>query len=293
MRDRSTFPVLVCTDGSPQARAAVDTAAGFPWPPRATLVVVVVRRGIVPALDNGISRDLERVSSAIAEQALSALRRRWPNAVATFPTSGPVDGILAEVRAWGARAIVVGSRGLGAVKRLLLGSVSRSIVRVASCPVLVAKTRVQEARRFLLGVDGSRASGRAVAFLASLPPPAGGHVTVVHGVEPGRVPSMGLIPASIRARLTAEARKVEAERLRAGQRLVDGAARRLRDAGWTVGPILVTGVPLERLLDTAAKERADVMVVGARGLGGVERVLLGSVAEGVLAASIPAVLIVR
>jgi nucleotide-binding universal stress UspA family protein len=57
--------------------------------------------------------------------------------------------------------------------------------------------------------------------------------------------------------------------------------------------IVRTGVPLPELLRAVAETRANVVVVGARGVGGIERVLLGSVAEGALSRSPVSVLIVK
>jgi nucleotide-binding universal stress UspA family protein len=119
------------------------------------------------------------------------------------------------------------------------------------------------------------------------------HVTVVHVLDPARVPSLGLMPAEVRATRRGIGGEVDVEQQRAGQRLVDGAADVLRTAGWAVEPMLVTGSPLERLLGSAERRTANVVVVGARGTGGSEHVLLGSVAEGVFARSPVSVLIVR
>jgi nucleotide-binding universal stress UspA family protein len=293
MSGLSDFPVLVCTDGSPQARAAVEAATGFPWPARATVTLVVARGGLSSARRDHVTRDPEEVSLAVAELALKTLGRRWSGAVPAFPAAEPVRGILEEARTRQVRAIVLGSRGLGTLRRLMLGSVSRGVLRAATCPVLVIRGRLRKARRFVLGVDGSTDSQRAVNFLASLAPPTSGHVTVVHVLEPARVPTRGLMPVRVRAKLRAIAGEVEAEQQRAGQGLVDGARDVLRAAGWMVEPMLMTGNPLERLLGTAERRTANVVVVGARGTGGVEHLLLGSVAEGVIARSPVSVLIVR
>ena len=53
------------------------------------------------------------------------------------------------------------------------------------------------------------------------------------------------------------------------------------------------GVPLDELIADVAAFHADLVVVGARGIGGIERLLLGSVAEGVLTRSPVSVLVVR
>jgi nucleotide-binding universal stress UspA family protein len=67
----------------------------------------------------------------------------------------------------------------------------------------------------------------------------------------------------------------------------------LKRAGWRARGIVREGVPLVALLREAAASRADLLVVGARGTGGLARLLLGSVAEGVLERSPVPVLLVK
>ena len=62
------------------------------------------------------------------------------------------------------------------------------------------------------------------------------------------------------------------------RRLTEPAARSLVP----VDRVVSTGAPLRELLATVAKKRADLVVVGAKGVTGVRHLLLGSVAEGVL-----------
>jgi nucleotide-binding universal stress UspA family protein len=93
--------------------------------------------------------------------------------------------------------------------------------------------------------------------------------------------------------LRAEAVRLTAER----RRKVEGAQRklaaRLRRAGWKVRAVVRTATPLTGLLDAAKAVQTDVLVIGARGTGGVARLLLGSVAEGAMASAPMPLLVVR
>jgi nucleotide-binding universal stress UspA family protein len=145
----------------------------------------------------------------------------------------------------------------------------------------------------VLAVDGSPHSRRAAAFAARLAPPPGGRVTVVSVVEPVRPPSMALLPAAIRGRIAGEAAELERARLDAAQRGAEAAARTMEKGGWRAKASVRTGVPLAELLEAVAEARADLLVLGARGTGGLARLLLGSVTEGALRlASVP-VLVVK
>lgn len=287
-----TFPVLVASDGNPQARVAVETAVVFPWLPGSTGHGVVARG--IPVLTDAspaLWEALVEVGRAEARRVERRLRRRWPEAEVVVTDAPPVPGILARARKLRARVIVLGSRGLGAVGRLLLGSVSRAVVRRAPCTVLVVRGSARAPRRFLIGVDGSPHARDAVAFVAALRAPRGGQVRLLRVVEPVRPPSTGLLPARVRALVTREAAGLEREHVATARRELETARARLARAGWRVKIEIRMGRPLEELL--AASRTADILVVGARGVGAIERLLLGSVAESAVTRAAVPVLVVR
>jgi nucleotide-binding universal stress UspA family protein len=286
------FPVLVATDGSAQARAAVEIAIAFPWPRSSTGHGIVARATpVLTEATPALREALLEARRAEARRAEHRLRRRWPNAEVVVTDAPPVPGILKQARRLGAQAIVLGSRGLGGVARLVLGSVSRAIVRQASGAVLVVRGPARTPRRFLVGVDGSPHARRALAFVARLTPPTAGHVRLLSVVEAGRLPSMALLPQRVRAVIAGEAANLERERVAAARRLLEATRARLARAGWRVRIDVRAGQPLEELL--AAASDTDVLVVGARGVGGVERLLIGSVAEGAVSRAPTPVLVVR
>jgi nucleotide-binding universal stress UspA family protein len=234
---------------------------------------------------------LLEAGQAEARRAERLLRQRWPDAEVVVTDAPPVEGILARARKLRARVIVLGSRGLGAVGRLLLGSVSRAVVRRAPCAVLVARGPARAPRRLLIGIDGSPHARDAVAFVAALTPPRGSRVHLLRIVEPVRPPSTGLLPARARALIAQEVADLGREHVAAARRELEAARERLARAGWRVKVEVRMGRPLEELL--AASKGTDVLVVGARGIGAVERLLLGSVAEGAATRAPVPVLIVR
>jgi len=148
-------------------------------------------------------------------------------------------------------------------------------------------------RTVVLAVDGSPHARRAAAFAARLAPPAGGRVTVVSVVEPVRPPSMALMPASIRGHLAGAAAELERARLIAGRRWAEAAVRTMEKGGWRARVSVRTGVPLAEILRAVKEARADLLVLGARGTGGLARVLLGSVADGALRLATVPVLVVK
>lgn len=293
MRKRS-FAVLVATDGSPQAQAAVAATVTFPWPEGARAYGVVAPR--LPRMTGSrrsVRAALTRLLLREAQRAQRALRRRWTDAQVAVVDAPPAKAILAKARKRRARGIVLGSRSLSGLRRSVLGSVSRAVVRRAPCAVLVVKGRPRKVQRVLLGLDGSTRSRRAVRFVGRPQPPPGGLATLVAVVEPVRSTSISRLPTSIRAVVGRELAALETRRRRAARREIEAAARRLARLGWIVRTEVRRGVPLTELLRAASASRADVVVVGARGVGGVERLLLGSVAEGALARAPVSVLVVK
>lgn len=295
MKRTKSFRVVVATDGSANARAAVAAAVRFPWPRGARAEVLVAHHSEVPGGSRGpVLTALDRNVTRIVANARRALARRWPDAEAVVARDAPAAAILAQSRRRRPGAIVVGWRGHGTVRRLLLGSVSRDVVRQASSPVLVVRRRPREFRTFVLGVDGSRHARQAAQFLATLNPPRGGQVTVIRVEEPMPMPpSAGRLPGGIRGIIRQQVTAINAERLARAQRDVDQVAARLARRGWRVRTAVRFGAPLNEVLGTVTAVRADALVVGARGTGGIKRLVLGSVAEGALNRSRVPVLIVR
>ena len=174
--------VLVATDGSRDAQAAIATTLHFPWPARTRVRVISARRTGAEYRRSILLTALDRGAEKAAESARRTLSRRWPDVEIEVLDKTPVEGILGEAERFQADVIVVGWRGHGAVRRLLMGSVSRGVVRGSKCAVLVVR-RSQRVRTIVVGVDGSEAAKRALALVGRLVPPRDGRVTLVSAVE--------------------------------------------------------------------------------------------------------------
>ncbi len=152
--------VLICYDGSPDAKAAVRLAGSlFDGNTAVVLTVwegfseVLARAGsgrAVASLDfDKIDRINEDAAHALAEEGTGHAR------VAGLPASSRTarrgrtiaQTILDQAAEIGADVIVLGSRGRGGVKAMLLGSVSRSVLQHADCPVLVVPASDVAAKR--------------------------------------------------------------------------------------------------------------------------------------------------
>jgi nucleotide-binding universal stress UspA family protein len=140
---RSGLRVLVATDGSADASAAVAWVAALPLAASVelrTLSVVTLPRGPldVPQVHE-YHQSLRDEARQAAERARDVLRQRWPHAEAHVVEGDPREAIVRAAADWPADLLVVGARGLGAVARLVLGSVSGHVVHHAPCPVLIVR----------------------------------------------------------------------------------------------------------------------------------------------------------
>ena len=293
MAKTNEFRVLVATDGSSHARRALTAAMQFPWPARTRVRAVVARRMGKEHTQSILLAALDRGPEFIGRAAQRSLRRRWPDADVVIVDKTPVAGVLSEAERVAADVIVLGWRGHGPIRRLLKGSVSRGVVRGARCPVFVVGRRSTDVRRMLIGVDGSPGARRAVAFVERLEAPHGGSVTLFTAVEQTVLPAQALATPAIRAAVAAEVKRENAASVTTAKRRLVRIAATLQHLGWCVRTVVSTEAPLRALLCTVAEMKADVVVVGARGCGGVRRLLLGSVAEGVLNDCPVPVLVVR
>jgi nucleotide-binding universal stress UspA family protein len=144
--------ILICYDGSSDSKTAIKRAGELLKGQPATVLTVwepfvdVVSRtyadwGMVAgmqdhvAIDKAILEQSEQLAEDGARLAREAGLDAEPHARSQQTTTA--DAILTEAEDIGATAIVIGSRGLGALKSVFLGSVSRGVLGNANCPVIV------------------------------------------------------------------------------------------------------------------------------------------------------------
>jgi nucleotide-binding universal stress UspA family protein len=276
--------VLLATDGSKNAQAALAFLQVVPLPPSSTVRVTIVVTLPSFALDIPPAKEFDRsvleAARGVLEEARTRLGGSGLTIEADVAVGDPKSEIVRIAEEWGADLLVLGARGLSRFKRFMLGSVSLSVARHAPCPVLVVKGRPRKLGSVLVAMDDSEDSFRAVRFLQSLPLPRQARLRLLSVVEPVRYPTSA--PKALRGQLVAMIKELESKRRGELEKVLERAAAQLDEKITRVRRATPTGDPASAIVATAVAHDADLIVVGARGRGGTERLLLGSVSESVL-----------
>jgi nucleotide-binding universal stress UspA family protein len=205
--------------------------------------------------------------------------------------------ILAQAQALPADLIVIGSHGRSGVDRLLLGSVTESVVRKSPCPIMVVPPYAPDADgpglahgmrpRILCAIDFSDASLGALEYATSLAEEADAELTLFHSIEvPPELCEPIPVPADFNidhCRAAAEAACLQ--RLGA---LVPPSVR----SYCQVKTAVCEGAAYRQLLRLSAEQPTDLIVMGVRGRGAVDLLLFGSNTARVIRAATCPVLIV-
>ena len=150
-------------------------------------------------------------------------------------------------------------------------------------------------RRITLATDGSAASIKALEFVLTKLAPA--HATDGSGSEPIQVTVLHVMArrplAPIQFRFQAPWIRSEQKVKDAANKLVDQIVQQLTKAGFRAQPVLKIGDPAEEIMKVSAQRHAELIVMGAKGISAVDRILLGSVSTRIVQYARCPVLVVR
>ena len=141
--------------------------------------------------------------------------------------------------------------------------------------------------KILIALDASAHSERALEFVTRMRWPAGSRVIVLSVLQPV---ASGLASPYEPGAAAAELLEEQGRRL---ETLVAGAEGTLREAGFATEGRVLTGDPRDALVQAAASERADLLVVGSHGRSGISKLMLGSVSSHVVTHAPCSVLVVK
>lgn len=296
----SGLRVLLATDGSTGADEAVALLASSFDPKGVALVEVlsVVRRND-PAHGHQagetpltlVEAEEERFARAVTDAAREHLVAAGFGVVGTVCWGHPAETIVTHAADTEADLIVVGTRGLSGMERMIAGSVAGKVARYAATSVLVART-VAPVREVLLGYDASPDADGALALVARLPLRVAPHVTVCSVWDLPRPLGSGLAPTMVvEAR---DAYRDVADRAReAATVMATVAEQRLAEQGVRAAHRTARGSAYEQLAIAASELPADLLVVGSRGLSAIGRFFLGTTSATLVSHPPTSVLVAR
>jgi nucleotide-binding universal stress UspA family protein len=289
--------IVVPLDGTPLAEQALSPAVSLGRRANAHLHLATVVRPpraeyseLTAGVSDGSGGDdyLETVAARVREAGVSN--------VSTVRLSGDdiADALESHRKEVGADLTVMCTHGRGAVQRAWLGSVADGLVRTSDAPVLLVRAAPpDDARtsgigadmsleRVLVALDGSHFSRQAFGPAKQL---AGGSDTLflLARVVESSLDTESEVPDERldKARILAEAKlKFEAQSFAPDGRGVEAVVE--------IAPSVAQGI-----LDLAQRREADAIVIATHGRSGVQRLVLGSVADKVVRGADVPVLVVR
>ena len=280
----SGFPekILLATDGSEDAARATEAASDLAKRADAELHVVHVWHDVPGFAHDFVKRELQRQGQEVLDGQVEKIRGGGATVAETHLRGGRTsDEVIALSEEVGAGLLIVGSRGLGTVQRILMGSQSEEIVHHARVPVLVLRSGEDTwpPGRLVIAEDFSDDACKAGDLAASIGALYGSRALVIYAH-----PDLPEVPPGD-ARTTVQGSLADMR-----ERDEESLERRASELETILGTRPETELsgdyPATALLNAAGREqRPSLIAVGSRGLAGIARTRLGSVSTKVVTAS--------
>jgi len=280
----SVFPtrILLATDGSEDAAEAREAAADLVRRTGSELHLVHVWHDVPsPYAHAFVKRELRRQGQEILDEEVRKIEEAGGSVAEAHLRGGRTsDEIIEWSEELDAGLLVVGSRGLGPVRRILMGSHSEEIVHRAHVPVLVLRsgTNVWPPSRIVIGDDYSEDAKQASELAANIARLYEAETLLVHAYP----------------RLLEEFSGSEAEdaKRQADEELEERASTLKDILGYEPRTVLTSQNAAVAILEAArAGDGPSLVAVGSRGLGAAGRARLGSISTKVVRAAPGAVLV--
>ncbi|WP_018948363.1 universal stress protein [Thioalkalivibrio sp. ALMg11] len=267
--------IVLATDGSEFSESAENVALDLAQRCGARLIVARIIR--TDTQHDALSPPRSHEASVAGQADLDALekRAREVGIDASMILRHGVDRhqeIVAIAEEFKAGLIVIGRRDRGDLSRLMVGDSTRKVVGLAPCNVMIVPRGAQAPHRGLLvGTDGSDLGDQAARAAIELASYCKLPITIVSVAVPGQ----------------------NEERRQEGVQAIQRLQGEAREKGLEADATFEEGRPEITLLEVAARDHRDLVVVGSHGRTGLKRLLMGSVSERVIGGADCPVLVVK
>jgi nucleotide-binding universal stress UspA family protein len=304
---RIKMKILLATDGSDCADAALDFLLRFPFPDNSEVILLTVidKRVFVDAesveLTQAQSEELHEVRNTVREEAQAFLDTAAQRigerglAVTVQLRSGDIaEEIVVATEEADVDLVLLGSHGHTPVARFRLGSIATRVLMYSPCSVLIVKQSeagnlhpgtAAEPWRILLAYDQSEPAGKALELCASLPWGEGDSVNVV---------TVLTLVTGFRQDIRQQMSPVWQQQKITARAARDGAVARLRGSVPGVTSQLREGASSSHeIIEAAETAGSHLVVLGSQGKSALQRFLLGSMTGNVARHAPCSVLVVR
>jgi nucleotide-binding universal stress UspA family protein len=287
----NTEKLLLATDGSPFSEGAIREAIRLAKQCSSTLSAVMVIE-TNPEFETIAPQLLERSEKA-AREHLEAVKAQAKKegidcAINILEGEDSFNYIASEAVRGNASMIIMGRQGKTGLKRLALGSTTARVIGHAPCNVLVVPREARVSfKNIVVATDGSKYSVAAASEAIGIAKRNGSKLTVI-----SVVPAEFATPTDIEIAMSQREMIVEKE-----MRVAEENAKTVKDVaqkdGVAVQAFVMSGKPADAVIEIAKEHGSDLIVLGSHGRTGLEKLLMGSVAERVIVLSPCSVLVVK
>lgn len=298
--------IAVPLDGSKLAEHALPVAGAIARAARARLRLVLVHQLPPPPTDKESARLYVSIEVALRKSQRAYLRGlaarladTWKTKVTTVSPTGPVAETL---KSWIEQAeadlVVMTTHGRSAVGRALLGSVADRLVRTLEVPIILLRPAEDgtappakgdwSPREIVAGLDGSRLAEAVLPTAVELARLFRVPLTLLQVIEPFPIAADPPLPFP-----TGYDERITDSLRREAQDYLDSVAEGLKKEGVRASGAAMIGWNAAGTLLDLPPERAGLVAVATHGRGGVQRALVGSVADKLVRGAQAPVLVVR
>jgi nucleotide-binding universal stress UspA family protein len=273
--------LLVTLDGSPFAEQVLPLARALclTYDARLTLVSVLRARSSFQLLSTTQAQiEVGRVEK---ETYLEQVALRFSDngfkvdyAVGAGPVAETINTLAHDL---GADLIVMSTHGRSGAERWLIGSVASKVVQLSTTPMVLIRPSfngevlVSQFKKLLIPLDGSEFAERVLPYVRSIDPSFESEILLLTIPEVPEAVTYGVMAGAV------EALRDEAEDR--ARTYLGNVAAALRDEDFNVRAIVAGSEPAAAITEISEKESVDLIMMATHGLGGLDRVFVGSVAE--------------